>query len=186
MKKNDLKAGMMVSLRHVAHDFLVMCDCYIQGKYYLKAIVSLKPSQTVYSLAEYDNDLTHKTNPGFDIMKVVWPSKIPFNGVVVGEYKLIWRRPAPVDFLSAVASSRRIRLAVPFLQTPLNDFQDIDKVLADLSLITESVRKSLMLSKWVIEPEELEPEELEPEVTEPEVTEPEVPSPPVDPVEGEE
>jgi hypothetical protein len=179
MKKNDLKAGMMVSLRHVAHDFIVMCDCYIHGKYYLKAIVSLKPSQTVYSLAEYDNDLTHKTNPGFDIMKVVWPSKIPFNGVEVGEYKLIWRRPAPVDFLSAVASSRRIRLAVPVtFQTPLNDFQDIDTVLTELSLLTGATRNSLMLSKWVIEPEVIEPEP-EPE--------PEVPSPPVDPVEeGEE
>lgn len=183
MKKNDLKAGMMVSLRHVAHDFLVMCDCYIQGKYYLKAIVSLKPSQTVYSLAEYDNDLTHKTNPGFDIMNVVWPSKIPFKGVEVSEYKPIWRRPAPVNFLSAVVSSRRIRLAVPFLQTPLNDFQDIDTVLTELSSLTESVRKRLMLSNWIIEPEIIEPEP-EPEVIEPE---PEVPSPPVDPVEeGEE
>lgn len=175
MKQNDLKAGLVVMLRHIDPWFIVMSDCYIQGKYYLKAIVSLEPSQQVYSMGEYNNDLTHRTNPDLDIISVVSPIKVPLHGVPVESYKAIWQRPAPVDFLTASISKRRIRLSDPAnYQTPLNDFQDVEVVLTQLSVTAEATRNSLILAKWIIEPAVVDP------------SDPETPIDPEDLPEGEE
>lgn len=154
MTKKELKTCMLVRLRESNVLWMVMLDvclencCFITG-----ALIS--PDYEMISLAQYNEDMTHKVDSRLDIVEVMVSNQPPIKLSPSAYNKSIWITSESVNFTTAILSNSRIRLAEPLpYEIPINEFQTVDFVLEYLASLTnaDNIRNQAIAARWVIEP----------------------------------
>jgi len=154
MTKKELKTCMLVRLRESNVLWMVMLNvcledcCFITG-----ALIS--PDYEMISLAQYNEDMTHKVDSRLDIVEVMISNQPPIKLSPSAYNKSIWITPESVNFTTAILSNSRIRLAEPLpYDIPINEFQTVDFVLNYLASLTntDNIRNQAIAARWVIEP----------------------------------
>lgn len=155
MTKKELKTCMLVRLRESNVLWMVMLDMYLDDGYFITGAL-ISPDYEMISLAQYNEDMTHKVDSRLDIVEVMVSNQLPIIKLSPASYnRSIWVTPKSVNFTTAMLSNSRIRLEEPLpYEIPINDFQTVDFVLNYLASLTnaDNIRNQAIAARWVIEP----------------------------------
>ena len=158
MTKKELKTCMLVRLRESNMLWMVMLNMYLDDCCFATGFVTgalIGPNYEMISLAQYNEDMTHKVNSRLDIVEVMISNQPPIKLSPSSHNKTIWVTPKSVNFTTAMLSNSRIRLEEPLpYEIPINEFQTVDFVLNYLASLTnaDNVRNQAIAARWVIEP----------------------------------
>jgi len=158
MTKKELKTCMLVRLRESNVLWMVMLDMYLDDGCFATGFVKgalISPDYEMISLAQYNEDMTHKVDSRLDIVEVMVSNQFPIKLSPASYNRSIWVTPKSVNFTTAMLSNSRIRLEEPSpYDIPINEFQTVDFVLNYLASLTntDNIRNQAIAARWVIEP----------------------------------
>lgn len=158
MTKKELKTCMLVRLRESNVLWMVMLDMYLDDGCFATGFVKsalISPDYEMISLAQYNEDMTHKVDSRLDIVEVMVSNQLSIKLSPSSYNRSIWVTSKSVNFTTAMLSNSRIRLEEPLpYEIPINEFQTVDFVLEYLASLTnaDNIRNQAIAARWVIEP----------------------------------
>lgn len=151
MNKNNLHTAMLVALRGDPRLYTVFRDVSVEDSYHSGLLTDFDGGHII-SLDEYNNDLTHKTNPGFDIMKVYIKTELTFSHTEPVQIKLVYEVP-PIEHMSfkdALLVDGRIKPNMENIPSGFEFFQPPRIVLSKLKVANPDSYRNLILADWFV------------------------------------